>query len=179
MRPSGPWTRVTLTMQSSSSAPNCLPTCRVGPSASGREPGGSIFGLAGWTADVSPIGAAATTAPTQVTAVNAMTIRVARVATSLSFCSIISTPPVAALAVDGMTYKAMRPKGCAFSHTLLTSLTGIGCSQLLRFVPILGRKAGFVKAKRRLTHQGNGSPAHRREIGLLGKPDYSQTRAGR
>jgi hypothetical protein len=31
-----------------------------------------------------------------------------------------------------MTYKAVRLKGCAFAHTRLTSLTGIGCSELLR-----------------------------------------------
>src|SRR3954447_11825609 len=49
------------------------------------------------------------------------------------------TPPVAAFAVDGTTYKAMRPKGCAFSHTRLTSLTGIGCSQLLRLRRFLGK----------------------------------------
>jgi hypothetical protein len=42
-----------------------------------------------------------------------------------------------------MTYKAMRPKGCAFAHTLSTSLTGIGCSQLLRLRKILGETGGF------------------------------------
>jgi hypothetical protein len=39
-----------------------------------------------------------------------------------------------------MTYKAMRLKGCAFSHTRVTSLTGIGCSQLLRLARIFGEE---------------------------------------
>jgi hypothetical protein len=42
-----------------------------------------------------------------------------------------------------MTYKAMRPKGCAFAHTRLTSLTGIGCSELLRLREILGKRAAL------------------------------------